>query len=115
MIDGIGVGDVGTQVISDREKLSQGVVILAVTISKSKHQIIAGPDVQIRGLVFIKDSDAILRDVSKIFLTTMQDELANATYDIERIRSDVYDKCLRAIRRQTGKEPMVLPLIIEVA
>jgi hypothetical protein len=51
-------------------------VILAVTVSKSKHLIIAGPDVQIRGLVFIKDSDAILRDVSKIFLTTMQEELA---------------------------------------
>jgi ribonuclease J len=115
MIDGIGVGDVGEQVIDDREKLSQGVVILAVTVSKSKHQIIAGPDVQIRGLVFIKDSDAILRDVSKIFLTTMQEELAGANYDIERMRSDVYDKCLRAIRRQTGKEPMVLPLIIEVA
>jgi hypothetical protein len=114
MIDGIGVGDVGSQVIDDREKLSQGVVILAVTVSKSAHKIIAGPDVQIRGLVFIKDSDAILRDVSKIFLTTMQDELSGETYNIDKIRDDVYDKCLRAIRRQTGKEPMVLPLIIEV-
>jgi hypothetical protein len=67
-------------------------------------------------LVFIKDSDAILRDVSKIFLTTMQDELSGETYTTS-IKSaiDVYDKCLRAIRRQTGKEPMVLPLIIEVA
>jgi hypothetical protein len=53
--------------------------------------------------------------VSKIFLTTMQDELSGETYNIDKIRDDVYDKCLRAIRRQTGKEPMVLPLIIEVA
>jgi|LAHS01.1.fsa_nt_gb ribonuclease J len=115
MIDGIGVGDVGAQVIDDREKLSQGVVILAATISKSTHKIMAGPDVQIRGLVFLKDSDAILRDVSKIFLSTLQDELQSQPYDVGRIRDDVYDKCLRAIRRQTGKEPMVLPLIIEIA
>lgn len=115
MIDGIGVGDVGSQVIVDREKLSQGMVILAATVSKSKHTIVAGPDVQIRGLVFVKDSDAILRDVSKIFLTTLSDELKDDPYDLNRLRDDVYDKCLRAIRRQTGKEPMVLPLIIEIA
>jgi ribonuclease J len=115
LIDGIGVGDVGAQVINDREKLSQGVVILAATVSKSSRKIVAGPDVQIRGLVFLKDSDAILRDVSKIFLTTLNDDLASAPYDVNKIRDDVYDKCLRAIRRQTGKEPMVLPLIIEIA
>lgn len=115
MIDGIGIGDVGGQVIADREKLSQGVVILAVTVSKSRKKIVAGPDVQIRGLVFVKDSDAILRDVSKIFLSTVQDELSQNAYDVQKIQNDVYDKCLRAIRRQTGKEPMILPLIIEIA
>jgi ribonuclease J len=114
MIDGIGVGDVGAQVIEDREKLSQGVVILAVTVSKSRKVIVAGPDVQIRGLVFLKDSDAILRDVSKIFLSTVQDSLKDADYSAEKVKDEVYDKCLRAIRRQTGKEPMILPLIIEI-
>lgn len=114
MIDGIGVGDVGTQVINDRQKLSEGVVILAATVSKSKKAIVAGPDVQIRGLVFLKDSDAILRDVSKIFLTTLNDELQNTPYNLDKLKDDVYDKCLRSIRRQTGKEPMVLPLIIEI-
>jgi ribonuclease J len=114
MIDGIGVGDVGAQVIEDREKLSQGVVILAVTVSKSRKVIVAGPDVQIRGLVFLKDSDAILRDVSKIFLSTVQDSLKEADYSAEKVKDEVYDKCLRAIRRQTGKEPMILPLIIEI-
>jgi ribonuclease J len=71
--------------------------------------------VQIRGLVFLKDSDAILRDVSKIFLSTLNDELQQSPYDLNKLRDDVYDKCLRSIRRQTGKEPMVLPLIIEIA
>lgn len=115
MIDGIGVGDVGENVIADRQKLAEGVVILALTISKSKGKIVAGPDVQMRGLVFIKDADAILRDVSKIFVATVEESLGGGSYDLETIKQNVYEKCLRAIRRQTGKEPMVLPLIVEVA
>lgn len=115
MIDGIGVGDVGDNVIADRQKLAEGVVVLALTISKSKKKIMAGPDVQMRGLVFVKDADAILRDVSKIFVATVEESLAEPVYNLEGIKQNVYEKCLRAIRRQTGKEPMVLPLIVEVA
>jgi len=115
MIDGIGVGDVGTNVIADRQKLAEGVVVLALTISKSRKKIVAGPDVQMRGLVFVKDADAILRDVSKIFVATVEENLVQPGYDLDGIKQNVYEKCLRAIRRQTGKEPMVLPLIVEVA
>ncbi len=115
MIDGSGVGDVSEQVLQDRQELAEGVVILAVTVSKSKKQIVAGPDVQMRGFVYAKDADVIQRDASKIFVSTVNDFLAEKNYDIEAIRQNVYEKCLRAIRRQTGKEPMVLPLIIEVA
>jgi ribonuclease J len=115
MIDGIGVGDVGDNVIADRQKLAEGVVVLALTISKSQKKIMAGPDVQMRGLVFVKDADAILRDVSKIFVATVEESLAEPVYNLEGIKQNVYEKCLRAIRRQTGKEPMVLPLIVEVA
>jgi ribonuclease J len=115
MIDGIGVGDVGANVIADRQKLAEGVVILALTLSKSRQRIVAGPDVQMRGLVFIKDADAILRDVSKIFVSTVNESIEEDGYDLNAIKQNVYEKCLRAIRRQTGKEPMVLPLIVEVA
>lgn len=115
MIDGIGVGDVGDNVIEDRQKLAEGVVVLALTISKGQKKIVAGPDVQMRGLVFVKDADAILRDVSKIFVATVEESLAEDGYNLEAIKQNVYEKCLRAIRRQTGKEPMVLPLIVEVA
>lgn len=115
MIDGIGIGDVAGNVISDRSKLSEGVVVLALTISRAKRAIVAGPDVQMRGFVFVKDAEAILREVSRIFVSTVDDCLSDPTYDIDDVKQLVYEKCLRAIRRQTGKEPMVLPLLIEVA
>jgi ribonuclease J len=114
MIDGIGIGDVGGKVIEDRQKLAEGVVVLALTVSKKQHKIVAGPDVQMRGFVFVKDADMILRDVSKIFVSTVNEFLEKPIYNLEEMQQNVYEKCLRAIRRQTGKEPMVLPLIVEV-
>ncbi len=115
MIDGMGVGDVGAKVLSDREKLAEGVVVLALTISKSKRRIVAGPDVQMRGFVYVKDAESIIREVSRIFVSTVEECLASEEYSIESIKQTVYEKSLRSIRRSTGKEPMVLPLLIEVA
>ena len=115
MIDGIGVGDVGSNVLSDRQKLAEGVVILGVTVSRSKKAIVAGPDVQMRGFVYTRDAEAITREVNKIFLSSVKDGLEDKDYKLETMKQTVYERCLRAIRRSTGKEPMVLPLIIEVA
>lgn len=113
MIDGIGVGDVGADVLNDREKLSQGVVIMAATISKEDRRMIAGPDIQFRGLVLVNDSDALMKELTKLFSEALHDDLADKSMTLEDIRDDIYGRCLRTIRRQTGNEPMILPLLIE--
>ena len=113
MIDGIGVGDVGSEVLEDRQKLSQGVVIMSVTIDKNTHKVIAGPDIQLRGLVMMGDGEALIRDVGKVFGECLREDLSRGNMSLEEIKDDLYDHTFRVIRRQTGKEPMVLPLIIE--
>ena len=113
MIDGIGVGDVGSEVLEDRQSLAQGVVIMAVTLDKVTHKIIGQPDIQFKGLVMANDGEALLRDVSKVFLEILKDDLAKGNMSIEEIKDDIYDHTFRVIRRITGKEPMVLPLLIE--
>ena len=62
-----------------------------------------------------KDAKLVQREVGEIFVSTVIEYLEAEHYDIEKIRQNVYERCLRAIRRLTGKQPMVLPLIIEVA
>ena len=115
MIDGEGVGDVSETVLEDRQQLGEGVIMLAITVSRSKRKIVAGPDIQMRGFVYAKDAKLVQREVGEIFVSTVIEYLEAEHYDIEKIRQNVYERCLRAIRRLTGKQPMVLPLIIEVA
>ena len=113
MIDGIGVGDVSRAVIEDREKLSQGVVIISVSVSKETRKVVAGPDVQARGIVFARDGEVLLRDVTKIFMACLEEGLSNNdTFDT--IKEQCHERCSRAIRRMTGKEPLLIPVIVEI-
>ncbi len=114
MIDGIGVGDVQDAVIADRQKLAEGVVVLSLALSKSDHHIIAGPDVQLKGLTTNRDADLVSKELNQVFLSSVQAHINDTHFDLNTVRQEVYERCLRAIRRETGKEPMVLPLIIEI-
>ena len=114
MIDGEGVGDVSANVLQDRQKLAEGVVVITLTISKSRRAVIAGPSGQMRGLLVAKDAEGILRESERIALQTAQEFLENPLYSIDEIKQNAYEKILRMIRRTTGKEPMVLPLFVEV-
>ncbi len=112
MIDGIGVGDVSPMVISDRQKLSEGIVVASLTLRKDNHQVLAGPDIQIKGLSFAKDFDVVTKELSGIFLETVAAGFAEGR-KFDDIKNICYERLLRQIRRDSGKEPMVLPLIIE--
>lgn len=114
LIDGRGVGDVGEAVLQDRQKLAEGVVILAVTIDKKTRKILAGPDKQMRGLLLPKESEMVLKELERVFLAILKDGLSKSEVTLNEIRQAAYDKCAYTIRRMTGKDPMVLPIIIEI-
>lgn len=115
MIDGIGVGDVGAKVIDDRIQLSNdGVVIIGLTIDSKKREIIATTDVQTRGFVYLKDSEHIIKQISIIAEDCVGEMKKNKDIETVELRQTMKDKVNKYISRETGKRPVVLPVIIEV-
>ena len=114
LIDGEGVGDISEQVLADRGKLAEGALVLALTISKKSRRIIAGPEVQMKGFVYAHEADVVTREASKFFSATVEEFLQKPDINPDEMRQNVYEKTLKAVRRCTGgKEPMLLPLIVE--
>ena len=114
MIDGIGVGDVGMKVIDDRIQLSNdGVVIIGMTIN-DKREIAANTDVQTRGFVYLKDSEHVVKGILKIAEDTMTENQTNSDVDVADIRQMIKDKAYKYIVKQTGKKPVILPIVIEI-
>ena len=115
MIDGIGVGDVGDKVIDDRIQLSNdGVVVIGVTIDSKKREIIANTDVQSRGFVYLKDSEHIIKGVIDIAEKCEAQMKGDYTLEAIEVRQEIKDKASKYITKETGKRPVILPIIIEV-
>jgi len=115
IIDGIGVGDVGDKVIDDRIQLSNdGVVVIGVTIDSKKREIIANTDVQSRGFVYLKDSEHIIKGVIDIAEKCVAQMKGDYTLEAIEVRQEIKDKASKYITKETGKRPVILPIIIEV-
>lgn len=114
-IDGKGVGDIGALVLEERQRFAdEGVIVLGVTISKSEHKIVAGPDVQARGLVFLKDNESLIREVTRLFISTVENELVKENYSLAYMENAVKDIVFKAVRRAINKTPAIIPIISEI-
>jgi ribonuclease J len=116
LIDGLGVGDVRSEVIRQRQQLSQdGILIIGVTISRLLKKIVAGPDVQMRGFIFIKDAESFNRELQTLLNTEIQDFLVNrSTLPLEKYKEILIEKVLKLTKRLTGKTPVVMPILVNV-
>ena len=114
-VDGKGIGDIGALVLEERNRFAdEGVIILGVTISKEAHQIVAGPDVQARGLVFLKDNESLIKEITRLFVSTVESELAKEHYSIAYMETAIKDIVFKAVRRAINKTPTIIPIIIEI-
>ena len=114
-IDGIDIGNVGNNVVEERSRMSNdGIVLMAITVSKTSKEIVGGPDVQMRGFVFLKDSENILREITNIFVENVRVFLTGFYDDKEVVINNIIEKATRYVRRETGKNPLIIPEIVEL-
>lgn len=115
LIDGKENWDVTGVVLKDRELLStDGVMIIGVSVDNKTKKIIGGVDVQTRGLIYLKDADYIVKEAGNICETMIETAVKDRTYENLSTRSDIKDKVTKYLMKETGKRPMVLPVIIEI-
>lgn len=115
LIDGKENWDVTGVVLKDREVLStDGVMIVGVGVNMKTKEIINGPDVQTRGLIYLKDAEHIVKEVGNITAQCILEAVKDKNYDNLSVRGEARDKISRYLAKETGKRPMVLPVIIEI-
>lgn len=114
-IDSSNMKDVSGMVLKDRESLStDGAIIAGVVLDFNTKKVIGGPDVQSRGVIYLKDADDILNEIGNILISTIEENVAKGTYDNMAVRAEVREKVSKFVLRGTGKKPMILPAIVEI-
>lgn len=115
MVDGLGVGDVGTAVLRDRKHLAEdGVMIVVLTLDKETAEVVAGPDIISRGFVHYPNAESLLERAKEDVCRTM-DRLTVAGFtDRSSVKQGVKDSLSRFVYSEIKRRPMILPIVMEV-
>ncbi|MEH7304286.1 ribonuclease J [Neobacillus drentensis] len=115
LIDGIGVGDVGNIVLRDRRLLSQdGILIVVVTLKKQDKSIAAGPEIISRGFVYVRESEKLMDDSTKLVRDIVERNIAKESFEWSSLKQEIREELNRNLFEKTKRRPMILPIIMEI-
>ena len=114
-VDGLGVGDVGSIVLRDRKHLGQdGLIIIVASLDVYDGHVISGPDIVSRGFVYVRESGDLMDDIRDLALEILEDCSHRNIHEWGVIKNHVKDDVAKLIVKQTGRSPMILPILMEV-
>lgn len=112
LVDGKGVTKISNELIETRQQMGvDGAVVIASTVSLSEKRIIAGPDCQMRGFVFVKEAEPLLKSITQIYVEEVNAALKKGI-DMEMAKNTIKERIRWFIRRENGREPLVEPIIL---
>ena len=115
LVDGLGVGDVGNIVLRDRQNLAQnGIIIVVLTLEKYSNQLLAGPDIVSRGFVYVRESEDLLDEAKRVVDDAVMDCLDRHVTDWGKIKNIIRDSLSDFLWKRMKRNPMILPIIMEV-
>ncbi len=114
-VDGLGVGDVGSIVLRDRQLLSkEGIFIVVMTIDNKEKRIVAGPDIVSRGFVYVKESEQLMEEAKENVTKVLESLMLKKVSDWPTIKNSIRDSMGKFLWEKTGRKPMILPVIMEI-
>ncbi len=115
LVDGLGVGDVGSVVLRDRKHLAQdGMIVVVVNLSSEDGAIISGPDIITRGFVYVKESGDLMEELKEIATEAVEDCISQHVTDWATIKASIKSSLSNYLYKHTKRNPMILPVIMEI-
>ena len=115
LVDGLGVGDVGSIVLRDRKHLSEdGLIVAVCSIDAQSGKVVSGPDIVSRGFVYVRESEALMDEARDLVYNTLEECAREHVRDWSGMKQRIKDELSRFLYQKTRRSPMILPIIIEV-
>ena len=115
LVDGLGVGDVGSIVLRDRKHLAEdGLIVVVCTISQDDGHVVAGPDVVSRGFVYVRESERLMVESRDLVTRVLEECAENQIHDWGTLKTRIKDDLSKLLYEKTRRNPMILPIIMEI-
>ena len=114
-VDGTGVGDVGSVVLRDRKHLAtDGMIVVCVNISAYDGELVSGPDIITRGFIYVKESEELMEELREVVLEAIERCERKHIRDWATLKSAIKNDLSGYLFKTTKRNPMILPVIMEV-
>ncbi len=115
LVDGTGVGDVGSVVLRDRKHLAEdGMIVVCVNLSAEDGSVITGPDIITRGFVYVKESEELMDELKEVAMEAIDRCTRKRIKDWTAIKSAIKSDISGYLYKTTKRNPMILPVIMEI-
>ena len=114
LVDGLGVGDVGSVVLRDRKHLAEEGMLVAVIGVNSLSGEIYGVDITSRGFMYSKDeSEALLAEAKEVTKRALESIDLKGVGDWTEVKNQVKKELKNLFFKRTRRNPMIVPIIME--
>lgn len=109
-VDGAGVGDIGPSVMRNRAALAEaGAVAVSVLMDRGTGLVVGEPEIVSRGFVYLPEFGSILDSARDVLLKDLEESRPMGRGAIaNRVRAVL----ARHFHEQTGRNPVILPLVL---
>ena len=115
MVDGLGVGDVGSIVLRDRKHLSEdGIIIIVMGMNSGSGTVVSGPEIISRGFVYVRESEELMDGMKNAIDSMLRSLEDRNVKDWSVIKTKVKDAAGNFVYMRTKRRPMILPIVMEV-
>jgi ribonuclease J len=112
-VDGI-VGDVGSGVIRDRQKLAEeGVIVVVATVDVQTGKVLVGPEIITRGWVYAPEAEALLDEACDTIADALERALSDGIRDVEQLEREARRAAGKFVSERTKRRPMIVPVVME--
>ncbi|MDA2212262.1 ribonuclease J1 [Bacillus cereus group sp. MYBK195-1] len=114
-VDGSGIGDIGTIVLRDRKILSEeGIIIISLNLDCKQKKVVSSPAIVTRGFVYMRESEELIKKMETIVVDCVFALLNEEITNWGQIKQKLVEVLSPFLYTETGRRPMLLPIIMEV-
>ncbi len=115
LVDGSGVGDIGSSVLRERRILSEeGMFSIVIAIKTSTGELAAEPQIISRGFVYTKDSEELMEEAKAVAMKLTPQFVLCERSEWGAVKNNIKSAIKGYLFNKTGRAPVIMPIFVEV-
>ena len=112
LVDGLGIGDVGSVVLRDRKYLSEeGVLVAAVGVDKASGEVLS-IELTSRGFVYVNETENIQTEIKEVVYSTLLKCDLKGVEDFTGIKNIIRKEIKNFVYKKIKRSPMIIVIIL---